>query len=87
MFTEENHKTNERLKREGERPMFTLPEYHAPDFSLEKFKNAPDARWEEVGIDGVAPEIFTAHQCIPNILRLAANGSFQNSQGWIPVLF
>ena len=36
--------------------MFDLPKYREPDFSQEKFKNAPDASWEEVTIKGVAPE-------------------------------
>ncbi len=50
--------------------MFTLPEYHAPDFSLEKFKNAPDARWEEVGIDGVAPENFHSTSMYPEYFKI-----------------
>ena len=50
--------------------MFQLPKYREPDFTQEKFVNAPDAAWEEVTIQGVAPEKFiTAHPCIRNILK------------------
>ena len=38
--------------------MFKMPEYEAPDFSAEELKNAPDARWEAVEKDGVAPENY-----------------------------
>ena len=34
--------------------MFHLPEYREPDFTKEKFVNAPDAKWEEVTVKGVA---------------------------------
>ena len=35
---------------------FQIPEYHHPDFSQEQFLKAPDARWEVVEMEGVAPE-------------------------------
>ena len=33
---------------------FQLPEYHHPDFTLQKFVDAPDAEWGTVEKDGVA---------------------------------
>ena len=38
--------------------MFHLPEYREPDFTKEKFVNAPDAKWEGVTVKGVAPENY-----------------------------
>ena len=38
--------------------MFNMPEYREPDFTQEKFMNAPDAAWEKVTIKGVAPENY-----------------------------
>jgi len=35
---------------------FKMPEYQYPDFSLPQFVNAPDVKWEEAEMDGVAPE-------------------------------
>ena len=35
---------------------FKLPEYHHPDFTQPMFVNAPDVKFEEAEMDGVAPE-------------------------------
>ena len=45
--------------------MFQLPEYRHPDFSLDTFKNAPDAAWETVTMDGVAPENYHSTSMYP----------------------
>ena len=50
--------------------MFTLREYTAPDFSETKFVNAPDAKFEAVEIDGVAPENFHAMSIFPEYIKV-----------------
>lgn len=50
--------------------MFKMPEYTAPDFSKEELKNAPDARWEEVVQDGVAPENYHSTSMYPEYFKL-----------------
>ena len=45
--------------------MFELRKYTAPDFSEERFVNAPDARFVEAEKDGVAPENFHAMSIFP----------------------
>lgn len=46
---------------------FQMPEYHQPDFSKEQFIKAPDAKWEIVEIDGVAPEYISQYIYVPGI--------------------
>ena len=50
--------------------MFDLPKYREPDFSQEKFKNAPDASWEEVTIKGVAPENYHSTSMYPEYFKI-----------------
>ena len=49
---------------------FVMPEYHGPDFSLPKFVNAPDAGYETVEIDGVAPEYFHSTSMYPEYFKI-----------------
>ena len=72
---------------------FQIPEYHHPDFSQEQFLKAPDARWEVVEMDGVAPEYFHSTSMYPeyfkidgewNILRSRGNGFWRKKAAWIP---
>ena len=49
---------------------FTLPEYHAPDFSLPCFQSAPDARLVPAPQDGVAPEGYHATSIFPEYFKL-----------------
>lgn len=51
--------------------MFDLPKYREPDFSQEKFVNAPDASWEEVTIKGVAPENYHSTSMYPEYFKIA----------------
>ena len=51
--------------------MFQMPEYREPDFSQEKFVNAPDAVWEEVTIQGVAPENYHSTSMYPEYFKIA----------------
>lgn len=53
---------------------FQLPEYHHPDFTLQKFVDAPDAKWETVEKDGVAPEYFHSTSMYPEYFKL--NGTW-----------
>ena len=55
--------------------MFCLPEYREPDFSQELFTNAPDAAYEEVTIDGVAPENYHSTSMYPEYFKI--NGKWQ----------
>ena len=49
---------------------FQIPEYHHPDFSQEQFLKAPDARWEVVEMDGVAPEYFHSTSMFPEYFKI-----------------
>ena len=35
---------------------FEMPRYYAPDFTLEKFRNAPNVKYAAADMDGVAPD-------------------------------
>ena len=50
--------------------MFELPEYHAPDFSGLKFRNAPNARTVPAPGDGVLPKDFYATTIFPEYFKL-----------------
>ena len=49
---------------------FTLPEYHHPDFTQPCFTAAPDARWQTVERDGVAPDDFHSTSMYPEYFKL-----------------
>ena len=44
------------------------------DFSKEQFIKAPDAKWEIVEIDGVAPEYFHSDIYVPEYFKIQASG-------------
>ena len=44
---------------------FTLPEYHAPDFTSLGLGNAPDAAIAAVETDGIAPEGYHSTSIYP----------------------
>ena len=50
--------------------MFQLPKYREPDFTQEKFVNAPDAAWEKVTIQGVAPENYHSTSMYPEYFKV-----------------
>lgn len=47
-----------------------IPNYNAPDFNGEKFKNAPDVIFKEVEIDGVAPENYHSTSMFPEYFKI-----------------
>lgn len=49
---------------------FQIPEYHHPDFTLQKFIDSPDAKWEIVEKDGVAPEYFHSTSMYPEYFKV-----------------
>ncbi|MGM9619015.1 MAG: hypothetical protein ACI3W8_04185 [Oscillospiraceae bacterium] len=49
---------------------FEMPCYHAPDFTEEKFRNAPDARWAPAPKDGVAPEHYHSTSMYPEYFKI-----------------
>ena len=49
---------------------FIMPEYVAPDFTSEKFVNAPDCSCEIVEADGVAPENFHSTSMYPEYFKI-----------------
>ena len=49
---------------------FTMPVYHHPDFSQEKFVNAPSIRWEAAEADGVAPENYHSTSMYPEYFKV-----------------
>lgn len=49
---------------------FVMPKYRRPDFSRPEFVNAPDAKWETVEIDGVAPENFHSTSMYPEYFKI-----------------
>ena len=50
--------------------MFELKTYHAPDFSGEKFVNAPNAQLVPCPFDGVAPEGYHALSIFPEYFKI-----------------
>lgn len=50
--------------------MFEMPRYKEPDFTDPKFTQAPDAAWEEVSIDGVAPENYHSTSMYPEYFKI-----------------
>ena len=53
---------------------FTLPEYHAPDFTLPVFRNAPDVSAAAVVRDGIAPDNYHSTSMYPEYFKV--NGSW-----------
>ena len=49
---------------------FEFPKYHAPDFTQEKFRTAPDAAWAVVERDGVAPEGYHSTSMYPEYFKV-----------------
>lgn len=49
---------------------FQFPEYHHPDFTGGALRNAPDAKWEAVEMDGVAPENFHSTSMYPEYFKI-----------------
>ncbi len=49
---------------------FEFPKYHAPDFTQEKLRSAPDAAWAVVERDGVAPEGYHSTSMYPEYYRI-----------------
>ena len=49
---------------------FAIPAYHAPDFTREKFRNAPDVRWAAAPLDGVAPEYYHSTSMYPEYFKI-----------------
>lgn len=49
---------------------FIMPKYAPPDFSKPEFLSAPDAPYQEVEKDGVAPENFHSTSMYPEYVKL-----------------
>ena len=49
---------------------FEIPHYYAPDFTLEKFRNAPNIRWAAAPGDGVAPEYYHSTSMYPEYFKI-----------------
>ena len=49
---------------------FAFPQYHAPDFTQERFVNAPNAAWTACETDGVAPEGYHSTSMYPEYYKL-----------------
>ncbi len=49
---------------------FSMPRYIIPDFSEEKFLNAPDCAYAVVETDGVAPEYFHSTSMYPEYFKI-----------------
>ncbi len=49
---------------------FTLPEYHAPDFSLEPFEKSPNVLVQRAVKDGVAPKGFHSTSMFPEYYKV-----------------
>ncbi len=54
---------------------FTLPVYHAPDFSAQLFVNAPDVQTAIADRDGVAPEYYHSTSMYPEYFKI--NGEWK----------
>lgn len=60
-------------QREGRDLSLHLRKYHAPDFSENRFRNAPDAVLSEVERDGVAPAAYHAMSIFPEYFKIGGN--------------
>lgn len=49
---------------------FQMPVYHHPDFTQEKFVNAPDAKYAVAEKDGVAPEYYHSTSMYPEYFKI-----------------
>ena len=49
---------------------FKIPEYHHPDFTKELFVNAPDAKYQEADMDGVAPDHYHSTSMYPEYFKI-----------------
>ncbi len=49
---------------------FEMPQYHHPDFTEQKFQDAPDARYEKAPMDGVAPDHYHSTSMYPEYFKL-----------------
>lgn len=49
---------------------FEMHPYHAPDFTQDKFRSAPDIRWAEAPRDGVAPEYYHSTSMYPEYFKI-----------------
>ena len=49
---------------------FEFPKYHAPDFTQEKLRSAPDSAWAVVERDGVAPEGYHSTSMYPEYYKI-----------------
>lgn len=49
---------------------FEIPKYHHPDFSEERFVNAPDVLWEVAEKDGVVPEYYHSTSMYPEYFKI-----------------
>ena len=47
--------------------MNIIPTYYPPNFSEDKFKNAPNASYVAVDMDGVAPDNFHSTSMLPDV--------------------
>ncbi len=49
---------------------FSMPVYHAPDFTADRFANAPDAAVAPAPMDGVAPDNYHATTIFPEYFKV-----------------
>ena len=56
--------------RKGHAMSFEFPKYYEPDFTQEKFINSADATWDEVVIDGVAPDNYHSTSMFPEYFKI-----------------
>ena len=59
------------MDRVGYAMSFEMPTYIEPDFSLPEFVSSPDARWEQVAIDGVAPRGYHSTSMYPEYFKVS----------------
>ena len=50
--------------------LFRMPVYREPDFAQDKFSQSPDAVWETVTADGVAPENYHSTSMFPEYFKI-----------------
>ena len=52
---------------------FEMPRYYAPDFTLEKFRNAPNVKYAAADMDGVAPDNYHSTSMYPEYFKIDGN--------------
>ena len=68
--------------------MIKFNKFRQPNFNTDKLKNAPNAKFEEVKIEGVAPENYHAMSIYPEFFKVDGKwlGVSESRMDTVPVI-